>query len=84
MCIAYEYPQYPIFNGTGKVVNYLSEEDEGQWAIKGIDGKYHNRQYDTVNLKTQKTVGDNRLTQNPVSHSLTYMQKIMYNTFEKY
>lgn len=84
MCIAYEYPQYPIFNGTGKVVNYLSEEDEGQWAIKGIDGKYHNRQYDTVNLRTQKTVGDNRLTQNPVSHSLTYMQKIMYNTFEKY
>lgn len=81
--ISYEYPQYPIYNGLGKCVNYLFEEDEGQWAIKCIDSYYHDRQYDTVILKDQKTVGNNRLTQKPINQSIAYMQKIKYTSFVK-
>ena len=83
MYIAYENPIYPIYNGTGKVVDFICEIDEGQWAITCIDGYYHNRQYDTVDLSTEKTVGDNRLTQNPVVHSLAYFQKLKYCSFKK-
>lgn len=79
--VSYIKPEYPIFNGLGKVVNYLSQYEDKQWSIHCVDNYQHNRTYNTTNPLNELSINDNRLAQRPVEISNAYHQILSVTEF---
>ena len=79
--VSYIKPEYPIFNGLGKVVNYWSQYEDKQWSIHCVDNYQHNRVYNTTNPINELSINDNRLTQRPVEISEAYHQLLSVTEF---
>lgn len=79
--VSYIKPEYPIFNGLGKVVNYLSQYEDKQWSIHCVDNYQHNRTYNTTNPLNELSINDNRLAQRPIEISNAYHQILSVTEF---
>jgi hypothetical protein len=73
---AFKEPKYPLINGIGKVADYWSVFEDGQWAISTYDNKYNNRTYDTVDVKNAVMVNQARQSQDAERHSRAFFLKI--------
>nr|DAF07924.1 MAG TPA: hypothetical protein [Caudoviricetes sp.] len=74
--IYHEFPNYPLFNGHGKVSEYWSIYDEGLWEVNAFENYKHNRTFHTHKYEEEYAVTSNRLTWQRTEHSLAYLLEI--------
>lgn len=67
--ISYVEPLYPLVNGVGKLADYWSVYEDGQWALSVVDNRWHRRLYNTSPLLSQQGIADHRIATDPVRHS---------------
>jgi thiamine biosynthesis lipoprotein ApbE len=58
------------------VADYWSVYEDKQWAISVYDNRYHNRTYDTIDLKNSIMVNSARQSQQIVRPGRAYFLKI--------
>lgn len=69
-------PDKPLFHTHGRVVNYWSVEDRGQWALYCNDNQWARQVYSTMNPVETTALTDAERTQYPTEHSRAYFLKI--------
>lgn len=67
--ISYSEPTAPLMNGIGKLADYWSVEEDGQWALSVVDNYWWRRVYNTAPLLSQQGISDMRVPTDPVRHS---------------
>jgi hypothetical protein len=76
MYVSYTKPEYPLIVGTGKATNFWSVYEDKQYAINCNNAFKHNPLYNTIDLRSENSVADNRLTLNPKVNSDAFLLKI--------
>ena len=74
--ISDEKPLYPLVVGRGKITNYWYVHEDKQYSLHAHDTAYHNYIFDTVILKKESSVSDQRDTMHPFYPSSAYYLKI--------
>lgn len=60
MLIAYERPWYPLVSGLGKLSEYWSTYEDGQWSLTMNDNAVHHRLYRITNSNNLMNASDSR------------------------
>jgi len=76
MFIGYTKPNKPLVVGLGKMANYWSTYEDGQWSITCVDTLRSNYIYDTVDVAKETSVGKARTPNNTEDISHAYMLEI--------
>ena len=76
MFISYEEPKYPLIVNNGKIVNYWSTYEDKQYSVTCTDSLINNYVYDTVDLNSEYSVDNTKITTNPQSIPDPYFLKI--------
>jgi hypothetical protein len=74
--VSYADPQWPLVAGYGKVSEYWSVEEDGQWALTTEDTLRDNYLFHTVEAKAQVTLTDSRNPMNPQDISPAFFLRI--------
>ena len=76
LLISFEKPEYPLFHGIGKVVEYWDRHEHGQWGLSVDDNQWSKLVYHTAKPVDAVIMGDSEHTQKPVELSRAYFLKI--------
>lgn len=76
MFTSYSEPKYPLFTGQGKISEYWSVKEDGQWAVNVNDSFLQNKVFSTVVNKNLNTVGDGKVPTKTFFNSRGYMLEI--------
>jgi hypothetical protein len=74
--VSHVEPQWPLIAGFGKVSEYWSVEEDGQWALTTEDTLRDNYLFNTVQAKRQVTLTDSRNPMNPRDLSPAFFLRI--------
>lgn len=76
MFTSYTEPKYPLFTGQGKVSEYWSVREDGQWAVNVQDSFLQNKVFSGVVNKELQTVGDSKAANSTFFNSRGYMLEL--------
>ena len=69
MLVAYDFPDKPLMNGVGKLADYWSVFEDGQYSVRVVDNNWNRRIYGTMQKSYWQNIADNRRPQDPVQYS---------------
>lgn len=67
--ISFTKPEFPLVVGVGKVTNYWSTHEDGQWSLTCVDATRLNHSYYTVDAKAENSVGGETFSSAPGGNS---------------
>lgn len=74
--ISHIFPNYPMFNGIGKVSEYWSIYDEGKWEVNSFENFHHQRLFRKNDYWDEYAVTATRTSGMRTTHSLAYFLEI--------
>ena len=74
--ISYTKAIHPLVVGVGKLGNYWATLEDGQYSITCRDSVRHDRVFNTVDTKAQKSVANSNVPEHPFEASAAYFLKI--------
>lgn len=76
MFVSYIEPVYPLVVGVGKLANYWSVAEDGQYSITCQNSTRHNHLYNTIDVIKQVSVSNSNLSTNRAENSSAYYLEI--------